>query len=211
MKQRLKFTIGALILLSVGNSVYSQNPDKRLVGYFTSWSVYVRDYHVPDIPAEKITHINYAFANISPSVGTIVLGDPYADIDKYYPGDSWDPDSLRGSFHQLQILKGNHPNVKTLISVGGWTWSVYFSNVALTPESRDVFATSCADFIDEYTFDGVDIDWEYPVSGGEPGNIYRPEDRENFTLLLVAIRGKLDSLEIAVVTTVNNCYFDSSH
>ena len=150
MKQLLKFTICALVLISAYNSAYSQNPDKRLVGYFTSRSVYVRDYHVPDIPADKITHINYAFVNISPSQGTIILGDPYADIEKFYPGDSWDTDSLRGSFQQPQILKGNHPNVKTLISVGGWTWSVYFSNIALAAESRDVFAVSCADCISPY-------------------------------------------------------------
>jgi len=59
--------------------------DKNIVGYYTSWSIYGRDYHVTDIPVEKINVINYAFANINPSSGTIVLGDPYADIDKFYP------------------------------------------------------------------------------------------------------------------------------
>jgi len=119
----------------------SQPMDHRLVGYFTSWSVYARNYHVPNIPARLITHLNYAFANISPA-GLMILGDPYADIEKWYPGDSWHPDSLRGSFHQLLILKAAHPSLKTLISVGGWTWSTYFSNVALTPQSRHAFAVS---------------------------------------------------------------------
>jgi len=67
--------------------------DKRIIGYFASWGVYVRDYHVQDIPAEKITHINFAFANINPSTLEIMLGDAYADIDKFYPGDSWEPGS----------------------------------------------------------------------------------------------------------------------
>ena len=174
----------------------SQPVNKRIIGYFTSWSVYGRDYHVPDIPADFITHINYAFANIDGSSNTIILGDAYADIDKFYPGDSWDPDSLRGSFHQLQILRGNHPHLKNLISVGGWTWSTYFSNVALTPSSRNIFARSCMEFITEYTFDGIDLDWEYPVSGGLSSNITRPEDRENFTLLLAEMRDQLDSLEV---------------
>jgi len=169
----------------------AQEIDERLVGYYTSWSVYDRNYHVPDIPAEQITHINYAFANLSG--GEIVLGDPYADIDRFYPGDSWDPDSLRGCFHQLQLLKQSHPNLKTLISVGGWTWSTYFSDVALTPASRALFAASCVGFVQAYGFDGVDIDWEYPVSGGLPGNIYRPEDRENYTLLLAELRAQLDA------------------
>ena len=119
----------AIILIS--QNLLAQKFNKNIVGYYTSWSVYVRDYHVPDIPADKINYINYAFANIDHEAGTIMLGDTYADIDKWYPGDSWDPDSLRGSFHQLQILKAANPHIKTLISVGGWTWSTYFSDIAV--------------------------------------------------------------------------------
>lgn len=179
-----------LILCLTISTAWAQGFDRNLIGYYTSWSIYDRDYHVPDIPAEKITHINYAFANISD--GRIALGDAYADIDRYYPGDSWEPGSLRGCFHQLQILKDSHPHLKTLISVGGWTWSTNFSDVALTPASRALFAASCVEFVVDYGFDGVDIDWEYPVSGGLPGNITRPEDRENFTLLLAELRTQLD-------------------
>lgn len=163
-----------------------------IVGYFISWGVYGRDYHVMDIPAEQITHINYAFANIDGSSLEIVLGDPYADIDKFYPGDSWEPGSLRGSFHQLQLLKEQYPHIKTLISVGGWTWSANFSLVAATEESRQNFAASCVEFIQEYEFDGVDIDWEYPVSGGLAGNHNSPDDTENFVLLLEELRTQLD-------------------
>ena len=83
--------------------------DKNIIGYYTSWSIYARNYEVADIPAEKVNVINYAFANINPNTGTIVLGDPYADIDKFYPGDCWDEGCLRGNFHQLQILKENYP------------------------------------------------------------------------------------------------------
>jgi len=166
--------------------------DKNIIGYYTSWSIYGRDYHVTDIPVEKISVINYAFANINPSTGTIVLGDPYADIDKFYPGDCWDEGCLRGSFHQLQILKQNNPHLRTLISVGGWTWSTYFSDVAMTETSRVIFAQSCVDFIVEHGFDGIDIDWEYPVEGGLEGNHNSSLDKENFTLLLQKIRELLD-------------------
>ncbi|NOZ07710.1 MAG: glycoside hydrolase family 18 protein, partial [FCB group bacterium] len=178
-------------LFSLTSLISAQDFDKNIVGYFVSWGVYVRDYHVPDIPVDKVNVINYAFANISN--GQIALGDPYADIDMYYPGDCWDPGCLRGSFHQLQILKETNPHLKTLISVGGWTWSHYFSQVAATAESRALFAESCVEFVQQYGFDGVDIDWEYPVSGGLPGNIYSPDDRENFTLLLSELRGQLDA------------------
>jgi chitinase len=163
----------------------------RVVGYFTAWGVYGRDYHVDELPAAQLTHINYAFANISPS-GECVLGDPYADTERTYPGDRWD-DPLRGSFRQLQLLKERHPHLRTLISVGGWTWSGRFSDVALTEASRARFATSCADFMERYGFDGIDVDWEYPISGGEPSNVTRPEDRANYTLLLRALRRELDA------------------
>lgn len=165
---------------------------QRIIGYFTAWSVYGRDYHVPDIPADSLTHINYAFANISAD-GRCALGDPYADIDKFYDGDSWDAGALRGSFHQLLLLKAAHPHVRTLISVGGWTWSGRFSDVAATPAARQSFAASCVEFMTRYGFDGIDLDWEYPVSGGLDSNTTRPEDRANYTLLLRELRSQLDA------------------
>ena len=192
MRKTILFSFIVAILFSFAQSTNGQQFNKKIIGYYTSWSIYVRDYHVPDIPADKINYINYAFANIDNATGTIKLGDYYADVDKWYPGDSWEPGSLRGCFHQLQILKANNPHLKTFISVGGWTWSTYFSNIALTQESREIFAASCVDFIQEYEFDGVDLDWEYPVSGGLGSNVYRPEDKQNFTLLLAELRSQLD-------------------
>ncbi len=194
MKNNLRYLIAFTFLWMVaGINGKAQQFNKRIVGYYTSWSIYSRNYNVSDIPACKINYINYAFANIDNNTGTIKLGDPYADIDKWFPGDSWDNDSLRGNFHQLQILKANNPHVKTLISIGGWSWSTYFSNIALTEASRSTFAASCVEFIQQYHFDGVDIDWEYPVSGGLESNIYRPEDKHNFTLLLAELRAQLDA------------------
>lgn len=163
-----------------------------MIGYFAAWGVYGRDYHVADVPAHLLTHINYAFANISDD-GRCVLGDPYADTDKAYPGDSWDEGAKRGSFHQLAILKEAHPHLRTLISVGGWTWSGKFSDVALTSTSRATFASSCVDFMIEHGFDGIDLDWEYPVGGGLPTNVSRPEDKQNYTLLLAELRSRLDA------------------
>nr|BAF02588.1 chitinase [uncultured bacterium] len=175
-----------------GGSGGAATPSGRVIGYFAAWGVYGRDYHVADVPAHLLTHINYAFANISDD-GRCVLGDPYADTDKAYPGDSWDEGAKRGSFHQLAILKQAHPHLRTLISVGGWTWSSKFSDVALTPTSRATFASSCVDFMIEHGFDGIDLDWEYPVGGGLPSNVTRPEDKQNYTLLLQELRSRLDA------------------
>ena len=81
--------------------------------------------------------------------------------------------------------------------MGGWEWSGRFSDVAFTDASRTAFADSAVEFIKQYGFDGLDIDWEYPVSGGLASNKYRPEDKQNFTLLLQKIREKFDAQEAA--------------
>ena len=69
-------------------------------------------------------------------------------------------------------LRTDHPHLKLLISVGGWSWSDHFSDAALTPQSRKVFAQSAVAFLIKHKLDGIDLDWEYPGQAGE-GNIYR--------------------------------------
>lgn len=154
--------------------------------YFASWSIYARNFNVWDINPTGLTHINYAFANIAN--GEVVLGDPWADTDKVNPGhgDSWNdpPGDLHGNFYQMFRLKSQYRWIKTGISVGGWTWSGKFSDVAATANSRTKFVTSAINFMMAYGFDFVDLDWEYPVSGGLPGNAHRSQDGTNFALLL---------------------------
>jgi chitinase len=161
---------------------------RRTVGYFAAWDVYDRAYNVSDMPADLLTVVNYAFLNISPT-GECVLGDSYADVEKAYPGDATAAGAVRGNFHQLQLLKQAHPQLKVLLSVGGWTWSTNFSDVALTDASRAHFAQSCAALVGTYGFDGLDVDWEYPGGGGLAAG--RPEDTQNFTRLLAALRAAL--------------------
>jgi chitinase len=174
----------------VKNSVAPVQSEYKKVGYYTGWSTY-SNFHVSNIDASKLSHLNYAFSNISAD-GKIALGDPWADVEKPFPGDSADQ-PYKGNFYQLTKLKEQYPHLKTLISVGGWTWSERFSDVALTEQSRTIFADSLLEFILKYGFDGVDLDWEYPVGGGEADNINRPEDKQNFTLLLQKIRETFDA------------------
>lgn len=159
---------------------------RRIVAYFASWDVYARNYNISDIPADLVTVVNYAFLNIAN--GECVLGDSYADTDKLYPGDT-DASPVKGNFHQLQLLKQAHPQLKVLLSVGGWTWSTNFSDVAATDASRATFAKSCAALVATYGFDGLDVDWEYPGGGGLAAG--RPEDTQNYTKLLAALRTEL--------------------
>lgn len=163
----------------------------KIVGYFTEWGIYGRNYNVSDIPADKLNVINYAFANITAD-GDVVLYDSYAAVEKAFPGDTWDQ-PLRGNFNQLIKLKQKYPHLVTMISIGGWTLSGHFSDIALTEASRDRFAKSAVAFMERYGFDGVDIDWEFPGGGGLESNTSRPQDKQNYTLLLQQLRNQLDA------------------
>jgi len=192
----------------------------KIVGYYPAWGAYGRNYNVADMDTTKVTHINYAFADIcwdgkhgnpdptgpNPVTwscqdevgtinvpnGTIVLGDPWIDAQKSFPGDTWDK-PIKGNIGQLILKKQAQPGLKTIISVGGWSWSNRFSDVAATATTRETFANSAVSFLRKYQFDGVDLDWEYPVGGGLAGNSVRAADKQNFTLLLQKIREKLNA------------------
>ena len=174
-----------------------------LIGYLASWGVRTKGMRIADLPARDLSHIFYAFAKIDDD-GRVALGDPCVDtaVCANSPKDSsevpFDPETLGpgGNFGELQRLKARNPHLKLLISVGGWTGSGKFSDAALSDASRRKFAESAIDvFIRRLPrlFDGIDIDWEFPVSGGMEGNIERPVDRENFTLLLAELRRQLDA------------------
>lgn len=93
-------------------------------------------------------------------------------------------------------LKATHPELTNLIAVGGWTLSGPFSDLAATAEGRANFADSAVEFLKTYDmFDGLDFDWEYPGGGGLASNTVRPEDGENYALLLEEVRERLDMLE----------------
>lgn len=167
---------------------------KYVVGaYYPEWGTYDRNYQIADVPADKLTHLFYAFAKIDGN-GQVALFDSYAATEKSFPGDTWDQ-SLRGNFNQLKKLKQQNPNLKTMISVGGWTLSSGFSDAALTDASRQKFAQSAISFMTTYGFDGIDLDWEYPVGGGLEGNKNRPEDKHNYTLLLAELDKQIKAKE----------------
>ena len=133
-----------------------------------------------------------------------------------------------GTFADLRALKAANPHVRVLMSVGGWTFSQNFSDVARTEQARNRFARSCVNFMYEHGFDGIDLDWEHPGEGGNDGaacsegvdcteedkiaaqrlsgdgvTYYgldpnacitcRPEDKDNYVLLLAAVRAELDA------------------
>ncbi|GAB3151433.1 glycosyl hydrolase family 18 protein [Micromonospora sonneratiae] len=210
------------------------------VGYFVQWGIYGRQYFVKNLDtsgaAAKLTHINYAFANLDPvnltclqgvTKGTTPdpqdpdqgtgAGDAEADYGRPFSAaqsvdgvadTGWEP--MRGNFNQLKKLKAKYPHLKVLISIGGWTYSKYFSDAAATPASREKLVRSCLDIyikgnLPNYNgaggagvaagiFDGIDLDWEWPGAEGHPGNHWGPQDKANNTALFAEFRRQLDEL-----------------
>lgn len=128
------------------------------------------------IDASKLTHINYAFVDVQDNMAWLT---------------NMETDTI--NFRILNRLKEVNPDLRILISIGGWTWSGNFSDAVLTPESRSLFAKTSAEIVADYDLDGVDIDWEYPGQIGD-NNVYRPEDKQNYTLMFKALRKELDRL-----------------
>jgi len=143
-------------------------PAEAVVGY-----VFPQDNALQpgDIDARSLTRVNYAFANI--------------ENGRMVPGFAKDQEN----FAFLESLKQQNPSLTVLVSVGGWLWSTNFSDASLTPQSRAVFIQSVMEFLTRYNLDGLDIDWEYPGMTGA-GHPFRPEDKQNFTLLLKELRAR---------------------
>ncbi|MFJ7333360.1 glycoside hydrolase family 18 protein [Streptomyces sp. NPDC101110] len=172
----------------------------KVIGYFTEWGTYDRKYYVKNIETSgsggRLTHINYAFGNVTG--GKCAMGDGYAATDRAYTAaesvdgraDTWDQ-PLRGNFNQLRKLKQKHPNLKVLWSFGGWTWSGGFGEAARNPAA---FAQSCYDLVENSkwadVFDGIDIDWEYPNSCGATCDT---SGKAAFRTLMQALRAKFGS------------------
>ncbi|WP_283133154.1 glycosyl hydrolase family 18 protein [Rhizohabitans arisaemae] len=224
----------------VANTSDVIGPGYARVGYFVQWGIYGRQYFIRNLDttgaAAKLTHINYAFANIDPVNLTCLqgvtkgtspnpqdpnqgdgAGDAEADYGRpFSAGQSVDGvadtgwERLRGNFNQIKKLKVKHPHLKVLISLGGWTYSKYFSDVAATDAARKKFVASCIDIYIKGNlpvvnasggpgsalgvFDGIDLDWEWPGAEGHAGNHIGPNDKANNTLLIAEFRRQLDAL-----------------
>ena len=191
---------------------HSTGNGKVAIGFFTQWSIYsgfLEKNLISDGAASKLTEINYAFSSVSAD-GLCTSGDSWADYQRPFSADEavngaadTSTQALAGNFNQLKELKAKYPNLKIVMSIGGWSWSNQFSALASTAAGRQAFVDSC---VDQYLngnipglapgaakgiFDGIDLDWEYP---NEPGtnNPYGPQDTPDFTALMQTFRSSMN-------------------
>ncbi|RYG29676.1 MAG: glycoside hydrolase family 18 protein, partial [Chitinophagaceae bacterium] len=149
-------------------------PSKVVIGYVGGFRGLV---NTSAIDAGKLSIINYAFVDVKGNRAW--LTNEKTDTT---------------NFRLLNDLKKVNPGLQIVISIGGWAWSENFSDAVLTDTARHAFAKSAVDIVNKYQLDGVDIDWEYPTIPGEEGNVYRPDDKQNFTLMFRDLRLQLDTL-----------------
>ena len=171
----------------------STTTNKVNIGYYQSWSKY-RPTTCNPLPPSQLantiqqfgyTHLIYSFASIS-SEGLI---QPYNGVqDEIIMYDEFN--SIKTNVNTATLSNGQ--GIKTLIAIGGWNMDQsLFTKVASTPNSRLKFANSIVEFIQLYNFDGVDLDWEYPVT--RQGSV---QDYDNYVLLCEAIRLALDEASV---------------
>lgn len=165
-----------------GEEVVAASRDSKVVvAYVTSWSEVMPD-------PQYMTHINYAFGHVNESFNGVKIDNE---------------ERLR----QIVDLRKQKPELKVLLSIGGWG-SGRFSEMAANDEYRRAFAADCDRVVKEFALDGIDIDWEYPTSS--MANISSsPDDTENFTLLMQAIRAAIgNEKELTLATVASARYID---
>lgn len=65
------------------------------------------------------------------------------------------------------VAEAHQENVKVLISLGGWGWDKQFAAIVNNPEAEDRYVNSVLTIVEEYDYDGIDLDWEYPDTKDE--------------------------------------------
>jgi len=200
-KKSFLLSLAVVSALSAAPSKAELDDMTKIIGYFPEWGIYSghNNYTPAKVELEKITHVNYAFATIKD--GVIDYFDKYAAVEVTHD-EAWDS-PYKGNLGQLEKLKADHPHLSVLVSIGGWSQSGNFHDVASTQAKRDKFAQSVVQFVRTHKLDGADIDWEYPASVRQPDLVDNPNDqgtpdadaseKQTFTLLMQTLRVHLDA------------------
>ena len=185
IKMMMAAALGVLVscgsVKSGEEAIAASRESKVVVAYVTSWSEVMPD-------PQYMTHINYAFGHVNESFNGVKIDNE---------------ERLR----QIVDLREQRPELKVLLSIGGWG-SGRFSEMAANDEYRRAFAADCDRVVKEFALDGIDIDWEYPTSS--MANISSsPDDTENFTLLMQDIRAAIgNEKELTLATVASARYID---
>jgi chitinase len=162
--------------------------DFSVIAYYAGRTTMIDSFEV-----EKLTHLIFSFCHLK--------------------GDTLSVNNARDSATILRMveLKKRNPQLKIILSLGGWGGCKTCSTVFSTKKGRRIFVKSAKQLNDYFGTDGIDLDWEYPAIAGFPGHEYAPEDKPNFTLLIKQLRRKLGKkMEISFAAGGFDTFIDSS-
>ena len=154
-------------------------------------SGYLYDYGgfsgLSDKALEQLDYINYSFATISN--GEV---------------------NISSNMKVEKVLEYRNKGIRIGLAIGGWE-AGGFSPAMKTQEGRTKLINSIMKLIDEYQFDGIDIDWEYPTSS-VAGIESDPSDRTNLTLFCQELKERMkeyrDDLILSIAITASTRYYD---
>nr|QDA39872.1 chitinase 4 [Phenacoccus solenopsis] len=180
--------------------IYKQQETKdkeyKVVCYLASWSWYRKSVtkFTPDyVDPHLCTHIVYAFAALDPGNYTIMASDPVTDFDN--------------EFYKKITSNEIKDKAKVLVSIGGWTDSTgdKYSKLVSNGGNRKRFVNSVIAFLRRHNFQGLHVDWNYPVCWQARCSEAHTSDRNNFVKLIQELRREFDkqnaNYELAVAVS----------
>ena len=159
-----------LIILVFSVVQLSAQSPYKVIAYYTGNGEAIRQY-----PLDKLTHVIFSFLKLQND--TLVFRN----------------DNQRRSLEQLVELKKTYPNLKIMVSIGGWGGCAPCSDLFASAEHRNTFAKTTVALFRKNKIDGIDLDWEYPAIEGYPGHKWDKADKNNFTELVKALRLEMKS------------------
>jgi chitinase len=158
----------SIILMAYSCFLQAQSPRHHIIAYYTGDAEQIKAY-----PVGKLSHIILSFLNIS------------------HDSLTFKNEKQENTLKSLVSLKTQYPDLKIMVSIGGWGGCPQCSNLFASAEHRDMFAKITVELFNKYGADGIDLDWEYPTIAGYPDHKYAPEDKNNFTELVKALRKEM--------------------
>lgn len=157
------------MVLLVATSASAQKRQFNILAYYAGGPEQVNA-----LPAEKLSHVIFSFCHLK---GNELIVDNKRDSTTIF---------------NLVKLKERNPKLKVILSLGGWGGCPSCSDVFSSAEGIKEFSSSVLALNRAFGSDGIDLDWEYPAIEGYPGHKFKPEDKDNFTLLVQELRRTLD-------------------
>lgn len=172
-----------------------------IVCYYYGWAntrPHPANYGVNNIPGDLCTHVNFAYAGVDPETWEL-----RSEVPEY--------ESNRDLFKNFTAIKTKYPQLKTLLSVGGWQQEHgVFSALVSNADRRALFIESVLLWMKEYNLDGVDMAWRFPGVSYRGGS---PRDKENYASLIRELAGAFEGkgLLLTVVMPVTDEFLNPGY